>query len=140
MTASHLSTNIFQVEAARILARLYIEREQTAAASAVFEALAGRQSGLGELAVALADRADLYQSAILQARSLSLKRGCHTDAGLSCMLAKVSTQWHRGFLLASVRCFASAQMGSVAFAAQIGCTLATHNRQRYITGKELWGR
>ena len=80
MTASHLSTKIFQVEAARILARLYIEREQTAAAAAVFEALAGRQSGLGELAVALADRADLYQSAILQARSPSLKRGCYADA------------------------------------------------------------
>lgn len=50
------------------LARLYIARFQYADAAAVYAALATRRAGLGDQAVDLAERLDLYQSAVLQAR------------------------------------------------------------------------
>lgn len=49
-----------------MLAKLYMARFQYADAAAVYTALAARKQGLGDNAVALAERLDLYQSAVLQ--------------------------------------------------------------------------
>lgn len=57
-----------QVASLDTLARLYIARFQYADAAAVYAALATRRAGLGDQAVDLAERLDLYQSAVLQAR------------------------------------------------------------------------
>ena len=57
-----------QVASLDTLARLYIARFQYADAAAVYAALAVRRAGLGDQAVDLAERLDLYQSAVLQAR------------------------------------------------------------------------
>jgi hypothetical protein len=54
-----------------ILAKLYISRYQYADAAAVYEALATRRQGLGDQQVTLAQRIDLYQSAVLQVAFLS---------------------------------------------------------------------
>ncbi|CAL8471349.1 g10891 [Coccomyxa elongata] len=58
-----------QVASLNVLARLYIARFQYADAAAVYAALAQRKAGLGDQAVDLAERLDLYQSAVLQAKS-----------------------------------------------------------------------
>ncbi len=56
-----------QVASLDTLARLYIARFQYADAAAVYAALAARRAGLGDQAVDLAERLDLYQNAVLQA-------------------------------------------------------------------------
>ncbi len=61
-----------QVASLNVLARLYIARFQYADAAAVYAALAQRKAGLGDQAVDLAERLDLYQSAVLQACPLQL--------------------------------------------------------------------
>ena len=53
-----------------ILAKLYILRYQYADAAAVYETLAVRKQGLGDEAVDLSDRVEMYRSAVLQVRAL----------------------------------------------------------------------
>lgn len=62
-----------QVAALDALARLYIGRGAYGDAAAVFEALATRRAGPGAEAIELAERADLYQSAVLQVPGLDPK-------------------------------------------------------------------
>lgn len=60
-----------QVAHLEILARLYILRYQYADAAAVYETLAVRKQGLGDEAVDLSERVELYRSAVLQVKFLS---------------------------------------------------------------------
>jgi len=60
-----------QVSHLEILARLYILRYQYADAAAVYETLAVRKQGLGDEAVDLSERVELYRSAVLQVKCLS---------------------------------------------------------------------
>jgi len=59
-----------QVSHLEILARLYILRYQYADAAAVYETLAVRKQGLGDEAVDLSERVELYRSAVLQVKCL----------------------------------------------------------------------
>ena len=60
-----------QVSHLEILARLYILQYQYADAAAVYETLAVRKQGLGDKAVDLSERVELYRSAVLQVKCLS---------------------------------------------------------------------
>ena len=71
MTCSPL---LLQVAHLDILAKLYILRYQYADAAAVYETLAVRKQGLGDEAVDLPERVELYRSAVLQVRVLSCMR------------------------------------------------------------------
>ena len=62
---------LLQVAHLDILAKLYILRYQYADAAAVYETLAMRQQGLGDEAVDLPERVELYRSAVLQVRASS---------------------------------------------------------------------
>ena len=58
-----------QVAHLEILAKLYILRYQYADAAAVYETLAVRKQGLGDEAVDLSERVEMYRSAVLQVRA-----------------------------------------------------------------------
>ena len=60
---------LLQVAHLDILAKLYILRYQYADAAAVYETLAVRKQGLGDEAVDLPERVELYRSAVLQVRA-----------------------------------------------------------------------
>lgn len=60
-----------QVAHLEILAKLYILRYQYADAAAVYETLAVRKQGLGDEAVDLSERVEMYRSAVLQVRALN---------------------------------------------------------------------
>ena len=62
---------LLQVAHLDILAKLYILRYQYADAAVVYETLAMRKQGLGDEAVDLPERVELYRSAVLQVRASS---------------------------------------------------------------------
>lgn len=84
---------LLQVTHLDVLARLLILRYQYGEAAAVYEALAMRKQGLGDRAVDLPDRVELYRSAVLQVRLHATVNRWGLRAGLltlllteSCML------------------------------------------------------
>ena len=83
-----------QVASLNVLARLYIARFQYGDAAAVYAALAQRKAGLGDQAVDLAERLDLYQSAVLQACSpASLFGHLHHESSQSLPCYVVNELW-----------------------------------------------
>lgn len=79
-TSTHHVTTC-QVWYGELLSRLFVQRSDFASAAAVYEALASRKHGPGEMAVTLDNRAALLHQAHLQVR-----RSCTTWSAPTCFL------------------------------------------------------